>query len=331
MKKTLFVSVLLASGLLCAAGRDFKPLTAGRPRPADFDAYWDGEVERQRREVPLDAAKVMVTNVLHAKAGFRVMDVAIPALSERPATGILAIPAQAQAKSLPIIVTACGAGTRNLSPVCYSKAIGFIISPYGEPPFASKEYYDEAFRTTLKDYMHRGWTDRETCWFHGQVLRMVRALEWLKTLPEWNGRDLIVEGVSMGGSQSIQAAALDKDVTVCAPRDPALCDHAGELAAAPRRPGWPQIAAWSRNQKMSDEEQQAVLRTSDYYDNCNFASRIRCRSFFTSGYCDIACPSEGVYRAYSAVQGDKVLTVDPEAKHCGTKNRPFQQLMERYR
>ena len=327
----ILASVFSTVALLCADGRDFKPLAAARPRPADFDAYWEGEVARQRREVPLDAACVQVTNVVRHKAGFRVMDVAIPALSGKPATGLLTIPEKAGAKSLPIVVTTRGACTCGLSPQYYAKAIGFILSPYGELPFGSDDYYQKAFRTTLGDYMHSGWTDRDGCWFHGQVLRIVRALEWLKTLPEWNGRDLIVEGVSMGGSQAIQAAALDGDVSVCAPSDPALCDHAGGLADVPRRPGWPGIVAWSRNVKLSPERQEAVLRTSDYYDTCNFASRIRCKALFASGYCDSDCPSEGVYRAYSAVKGDKVLTVDPEARHCRTRNRPLLELLETLR
>ena len=330
MKKICAVCFAVA-GLFYADGRDFKPLTAARPRPADFDAYWEGEVVRQEREVPLATAGVQVTNVAVHKAGFRVMDVVIPALSRKPATGLLTIPENAGAKTLPIVVTTRGAWTCGLSPQYYSKAIGFILSPYGELPFGSDDYYQEAFRTTLRDYMHRGWTNRDNCWFHGQILRIVRTLEWLKTLPEWNGRDLIVEGMSMGGSQAIQAAALDKDVSVCAPSDPALCDHAGSLADVPRRPGWPGIVAWSRNGKLSPEQQEAVLRTSVYFETCNFASRIRCKALFASGYCDSDCPSEGVYRAYSVVRGDKVLTVDPEARHCRTKNRPLLELLEKFR
>ena len=106
-------------------------------------------------------------------------------------------------------------------------AMFFCINPHGvgnEVPYSEWKAY---FAGDGKDYQYSGWEDREKCFFHGQALRAVRGLEWLKTRPEWNGRDLAVKGVSMGGSQSLQAAALDPDVTLCLPSDPALCDHAG--------------------------------------------------------------------------------------------------------
>ena len=41
----------------------------------------------------------------------------------------------------------------------------------------------------------------------------MRSLEFIKTLPQWNGKDLIASGGSQGGLQTIWAAALDPDVT----------------------------------------------------------------------------------------------------------------------
>jgi len=38
----------------------------------------------------------------------------------------------------------------------------------------------------------------ETAYFGGMAWRVVRAIEYLKSLPEWNGRDLTVRGGSQG-------------------------------------------------------------------------------------------------------------------------------------
>lgn len=46
-------------------------------------------------------------------------------------------------------------------------------------------------------------------------LRVLRALDYVKTLPEWDGKNLIVIGSSQCGAQAIVAAALDPQVSLC--------------------------------------------------------------------------------------------------------------------
>ena len=44
-------------------------------------------------------------------------------------------------------------------------------------------------------------------------MRVLRALEYLKTRPEWDGKNLGVNGGSQGALQATWGAALDPDVT----------------------------------------------------------------------------------------------------------------------
>lgn len=331
--KRILTSVVVAGLSLVLSARDanriYEPLETGRPRPADFDAYWDGVLARQQRECPLSTSSVRVVEVESRVKGFKTYDVEIPTMSGSPAKGILTVPEGAAKESLPIIMTTQGAGSQSACEDCYERAIGFGINAYGVENRRPDAYYQLLFKKELNDYPHRGWSSRDTCWFRGQILRLVRALEWVKTVPEWNGKDLIVQGKSMGGSQALQAAALDPDVSVCAPYDPALCDHAGGIARQPRLAGWPRIRDWALARKASEKDLADVLATADYFDNCHFASRIKCKAFFSSGYCDGACPSEGVYIAYQNVKGEKILVVDPSANHCRTGNPPFEDLRDR--
>ena len=75
------------SSLYIWAGALFEPrkIKMERERPADFDAYWDGEIARMKREAPLSSAKVEVKEVKSGKKGFRVFDVMIPGPAPRPA------------------------------------------------------------------------------------------------------------------------------------------------------------------------------------------------------------------------------------------------------
>ena len=56
------------------------------------------------------------------------------------------------------------------------------------------------------------------------ALRVLRALEYLESLPEWNGKEILAEGGSQGGLQAVWAAALDRHVTKVNPSIIWCCD-----------------------------------------------------------------------------------------------------------
>ena len=323
------------STLYVWAGALFEPekIRMERARPADFDAYWDGEVARLKREAPLSAARVEVKEVKSGKAGFRVFDVTIPGLPPRPTCGYLVVPEGAAPKSLPALVMFQGAGSSRAAKEYHDGVMFFCINPHGvgnEVPYAEWKAY---FAGDGRNYQYSGWEDREKCFFHGQALRAVRGLEWLKTRPEWNGRDLAVKGVSMGGSQSLQAAALDPDVTLCMPRDPALCDHAGFISSTRNRSGWPWILYSPRDLPALQGAHGAVdpvlLANSDYFDNVFFAPRIKCPTFLATGLGDDVCFAEGVFKMYNALGGPKDVETNPHAIHCGTFNPRAEEAFGR--
>ena len=53
----------------------------------------------------------------------------------------------------------------------------------------------------------------------------VRCVDYMASLPEWNGRQLGVTGSSQGGFLSLSPAALDPRVTFIGVVHDALCDH----------------------------------------------------------------------------------------------------------
>ena len=317
--------------LIAWAGALFSPekLKPSRPRPADFDVYWDGEIARMNRLVPMSPGLTRVTPAKVKEKGFVSFDVEIPCWP-RPACAAVVLPEKASAGSLPAVVEFQGHGGSRSIRRSITNTLYMCVNAHGLGNDRPQEDWSAYFKGEGDDYQHRGWESRETCFFHGQILRAVRALQWLKTRPEWNGRDLAVVGGSMGGSQSIQAAALDKDVTMCAPRDPAMCDHAGMFADPPHRSGWPWILANPRHLPAvldygpADPE---LLKVSDYFDNVFFAARIRCPFRLSSGLSDDVCFSEGVMRAYNAVKGPKSFVTNPYAIHCGTVNPEESRLL----
>ena len=318
------------AALIIWAGAVFSPerLSIERKRPDDFDAYWDGEVAEMKRRVPLEPSLVRREKAPAAK-GFVAWNVEIPCCP-RPACAYLSMPEGAKKGALPAVVMFQGYGASQSVHEFVTNGLFVCVNPHGFGNARPAADWSRFLANEGNRYEYRGWESRDSCFFHGQSLRAVRALEWVKTLPEWDGRNLAVKGVSMGGSQSLQAAALDKDVTLCVPRDPAMCDHAGILSDPPHRSGWPWILANPRNLPAVlgyGPVDPVTLAVSDYYDNVFFAERITCPVYMSTGFSDDVCFSEGVYKAYNALKGPKQIETNPYNGHCATYNRAGERKL----
>ena len=111
------------------------------------------------------------------------------------------------------------------------------INAHGLPNGRPDAFYTGMANGELKEYRVRGRESRETIYFLGMFLRLVRAIDFLTAQPEWDGRTVIVHGSSKGGAQSLVAAGLDSRVTFFAAGVPAkvlkmLEPPAGGLDAA---------------------------------------------------------------------------------------------------
>jgi len=162
----------------------------------------------------------------------------------------------------------------------------------------------------LKDYRAKGRESRETVYFHGMFLRLVRALDFLTAQSEWNGRTVVVHGSSQGGYQSIVAAGLDPRVTFFAAGVPAGCDHTGFKAG--RINGWPKFIVAGENPPPN------VLEAVRYYDAMNFATRAKAPIIITVGFIDMTCPPSSVCAAYNALPGRKSIHFDVNTGHTST-------------
>jgi cephalosporin-C deacetylase-like acetyl esterase len=158
-------------------------------------------------------------------------------------------------------------------------------------------------------------------------MRVMRALEYVKSLPEWDGKNLIVAGASQGGAQVIAACALDKDVTLARAGVPAMCDHSGVTAAIPRSSGWPALYNRSKDGKADDP---ATAECAAYYDGCYFAKRIKCPIYISTGLLDNTCPPTSVFAAYNSIPAGtfKHITIDPRKGHSGVVDREFPKALK---
>ena len=194
-----------------------------------------------------------------------------------------------------------GYGVSSAGPDCRE---GMVTLNINSPPHGIENGQDKAYYAALQAGELKGYAfdktqnnDPETAYFNGMMLRVMRALEYVKTLPEWNGKDLIAEGGSQGGLQSLSAAGLDPDVTRCQAWKPWCCDLGGSTLG--RVEGW--RPAWS----------PALA----YYDPINHAKRIRCETMIVTGLGDYVCPPSGNSVVYNNLKGPKTIEYIQGATH----------------
>jgi cephalosporin-C deacetylase-like acetyl esterase len=153
----------------------------------------------------------------------------------------------------------------------------------------------------------------------------MRALDYVKSLPEWDGKHLLVVGTSQGGGQAIAAAALDPQVTFCRAGVPALSDHSGALANPSHRAGWPRFY---RSKEKADPK---VIKAVSYYDNVYFARRIKAPCYLSAGLIDTVCSPYGIYLVYLNLpnQQQKAIHITPDKGH-DAPNPTGQKALKTY-
>lgn len=310
------------------AGAGFSPteIKPSLPVPDDFDEFW-ADQKRQLAEVPIDAK---LTPVERADESIECYDAQVPCLGGAPVSGYFSKPKDAEPKSLPAILWVHGAGVRGSSlPSAVKGAragmLSMDINAHGIPNGKPGSFYAELSAGQLKNYRHAGREHRDSIYFRGMFLRLVRAIDFLTAQAEWNGREVVVIGHSQGGGQSLAAGGLDDRVTMIAPGVPAICDHSGQ--AATRVNGWPKLVP---NGADGTPEPKA-LEASRYVDAVNFASRCKAEAIMSVGFVDAVCPPSSCYAAYNALLGNKSIINEPLMGHAAPehiKNVFFDRVLE---
>ncbi len=281
------------------AAIDALKIQPSQPVPDDFDAFWE-EQRKHLAEIPMNAKLTPMEHPASNKVSC--FDVQIDCVGGLPASAYFARPLDAKPKSLPALLVVHGAGVRSsqLNSAAYWSAGGILamdMNAHGIQNGKPDAYYKALEAGALKDYRFDGRDSRDKSYFLGMFLRGMQALNFLCEQPEWDGKTLVVHGVSQGGYQAIVLSGLDKRVTFCSAGVAAGCDHTGGTIG--RIAGWPKLVPFLPDGITLDPK---VLETSRYFDAVNFATRAKVKgAVMTVGFIDTTCPPTSVYAAYNAL------------------------------
>src|SRR4051812_33924131 len=283
--------------------------------PADFDAFWKAKIAALRK-VP---AKPVLTDKPSEKDGVDFAILEMDHLDGRHVWGQVAKPHDASGKKkypgLVILQWASPPYPLQKSWVTDRAAEGWLavnIEPHDVMPDQPEEYYD-ALPAELKAYNSIETRNRDRNYFLYMYLADLRAVDYLASRPDWDGRTLVVTGTSMGGQQSLCAAGLNPKVTAMLINVPAGADANG--TAHGRKIGYPN---W-------DVNDPKVLETAQYFDTVNCAARIKVPSLVAMGFIDTVTPPVGIWAAFNQIQAPKQAApmIDSPHNHLAT---PEQSL-----
>ena len=308
LEKPGFVRITLSDGETagsCGIGFSIREIRPA-PEAEGFDSYWEKQLKRLAA-CPAEVLECAPVSFPEAP-GTETFNVRVNCVDGIPVSGLLSKPVNAAPKRLPGYLFVHGGGIRPPFPPLTWARHGFLafnISALGLR-YGQGEAYEESERKRWENYSRIRSADPEKIPFNGMALRVVRALEYLKSRPEWDGKTLIVHGGSQGGWQSLVAAGLDHDVTFAMIEAPANCNLLGALEG--RTPSWPGTVRAEEGR--SRENLAAAL-----FDGVAFGRRAKAPAVFTAGYSDAAAVPSSVCAACRVYGGPATFWAFPDLGH----------------
>ena len=304
-KVKAYVGERIYEGLATAAYQPEK-ITPFTTSPEDFDTFWATSLS-EARKTALEPTMLLLPE--RCTETINVYEVSFQNMRWGSRTyGILCMPKKEG--KYPALLRVPGAGIRTYYGDIATASKGSItldLGIHGIPVTMTQDYYDKLVYGALFCYWDINKNNRDTFYYKRVFIGAVRAVDFICSLPQYNGKALGVTGSSQGGALSIVTAALDKRVTFFAAVHPAMCDLVASLNK--RACGWPHYFYQKENPDKTE------LETTRYYDVVNFAHRLSVPGWFSWGYNDEVCPPTSMYAAYNSVTSPKELHPYLETGH----------------
>ena len=299
----------------------------GYKAPKDLRKFWDNQLKKMRK-MPIESRLTPVPQEYNPD--IVCFDLEIPMPEGAPVRGYVAYPKNADLKTLPILIMAHAAGVKGGWCQCKvettvknaSRGKGTIaldINAHGMLNGQPQQYYDSLEANELKGYSSWDFTGHKDFYFRLMYLRMVRALDYAVSLPQWDGERVFVYGESQGGAQAAALAGIDSRVTAVNLRVPAFIDVAGLYQN--RKGSWP-------GKYSADPKKYA--KVVPYYDGALLLSMSKAKMFVEAGLVDYTCPPSCVAAGFNnAASTDKTIVFFPYRPHH--EDRMPKDMRKRWR
>ena len=295
--------------------------------PKDFNTFWQGNRD-ELAKIPLSYTKEIAKEYCTDKVDCYLVKIPV-SRRKQCVYGYLFYPKNAQPGKHPVVLCPPGAGIKTIKEPLrhkYYAENGFIrleIEIHGLDPRLPKETFDDisrAFNSDPTGYLENGIDNRDRYYMKHVYLALVRCIDLLTSLPEWDGRNVAVQGGSQGGALALVAAGLDKRVNLCVVNHPALSDMAGYTEKG-RTGGYPHF------NRMTGLYTPSNISTMAYYDVVNFARKVKATTYMTWGYNDNTCPPTTSYAVWNTLNCEKESLITPINEHWTSDATEYGQMV----
>lgn len=274
--------------------------------PNDFTAFWE-QAKKEAAKIPMDVKMSLIPERCTEKVNVYKVNLQNFQQGSR-LYGVLCVPKGAG--HFPAVLEVPGAGIRPYGGDVAQAEKGYItfqIGIHGIPVDLPNEVYANLASGALRNYQVFNMEDKDSYYYKRVYLGCVRAIDFIYSLPEFDGVNLVTYGGSQGGALSIVTAALDDRVKGLVAYYPALCDLTGYLHG--RAGGWPHMF---RDKSFDVPEK---VTTAQYYDVVNFARQLKVPGFYSFGYNDMVCPPTSMYAAMNVIDAPKNILLMEDTGH----------------
>jgi len=272
--------------------------------PSDFEEFWATQLKSLEK---VELAPKMERIEERCTDKVDVYHISYGNINRTRMYGVLTMPKKEG--KYPAILRVPGAGVHAMSGNVAWAAKGAIILEigiHGIPVIMEGSVYSDLANGVLSSYFIDGIENRDSYFYRRVFLGCVKAVDFLLSLPNSNGK-VGVMGGSQGGMLSIATSWLDKRISATGIYFPAFCDQEAYMHG--RTGGWPHFFKKKENCK------KEYLETIRYYDAANFAKGLKAPVYYAFGYNDITCGPTTSQATYNAIPAPKTLVIGENEGH----------------
>lgn len=283
------------------AGADVDKIEYADTIPDDFDDYWQ---EIEKLVADFNSEVLMCEPVENnVPDGFKAFELRISTPDGRPASGFVTMPVKDG--KYPIQISFMGYSIAGTMPVYKDNYICATFNAHGfENNLNTVELKQKYFHELAKNkngYSY-GFDPEEnasnmTTYWRNVMIRNLIGAKYIKSLSNWDGKNLLASGGSQAALQATTLAAHDKDVTMLEINIPWFCNLNAENKGF--MPGWrPKFAEGLR-----------------YFDTVAQATRVNCPVKINAKIFDFICPPATVMALYNAFKTNKQICFTQSGTH----------------
>ena len=293
---------------IATVGVDVDRIQPTTEDPKDFDAFWADAIA-EARKVSLDPRMTLVPEKCTAAVDVYHVSFRNDRSSGSRIYGMLSVPRKPG--KYPAVLHVPGAGVRPYGGTRVADdIISLEIGIHGIPVNLPKELYDNLNNGALREYHSINKADRDRHYYKRVYVGCVRAVDFIYTLPQFDGETVGVTGGSQGGAFTLVACSLDGRIRAAAPWIPFLNDFPDYFKIE----HWPGDVLVKKQHELglSDADLYKML---SYFDVKNFTRRITCPIMMGIGLQDPTCPPHTNFAGYNLITSQKQFVIYPECKH----------------